>query len=174
MKNYIIIPVLSLLFACGSTNTPAPTNNSPLPNTTKPVADSSSFYYINGRKVYAFLQKQQDSPYIILTAVDYVSNADYRVLNMGIRAIPAAKSKFVIKYLPDSINTKNVYINMQNTKNGATIVYTAMSGNGDILTIDVDAKGRKVFTFDPFVCQNLAGSWTDTMQIYGNLILLEK
>lgn len=77
---------------------------------------------------------------------------------LGIRAIPTTKSKFVIKYLPDSINTKNVYINMQNTKNGTTIVYTAMSSNGCILTIDLDAKGRKVFTFNPFVCQNLAGT----------------
>ncbi|TAF74110.1 MAG: hypothetical protein EAZ53_10340 [Bacteroidetes bacterium] len=168
MKNSLILLVLVFVFACGGPEA------TPTPNTQIKPSDTSSYYYINGKKVYAFLQKQKDSPNLFLTATDYVSKTDYKVLSLGIKAIPSVKTKYVIKYTEDSISTKNVYTGMQTTKNGTTRFFTSMSGSGDVLTVDFDAKGRKVFTFNPFVCQDLTGSWSDTLQIYGNLILLEQ
>lgn len=165
MKKLIILTTLVSLMGCGDKN---PTPKPGLPTNTG-SQDTASYFYQNNVKVLSYLQQQPNSNLIL--ASDFKSSSEYNVLQIGISAIPTTSKSFVIKYSIDSINERNVYMAVQMTKNGVSKFYTAMSGNGDLLRFEIDAQGRKVFKFDPFVCQNLSGSMYDTVRISGKLYL---
>lgn len=165
MKRIIVSMAFISLIGCGDKNPPLLNGTIPEPI----PQDTASYFYQNNVKVLAYLKQQPNSTLIIAT--DFKSNSEYNVLQIGIPTIPTTAKSYVIQYSNSAISETKAYMGFQKTKNGVSTFYTAMSGNGDLLRFEIDVQGRKVFKFDPFVCQNLSGSMYDTVRISGKLFL---
>lgn len=168
MKTSLSLLALIFAFACTDPKTPTPTLK---PNITK--GDTSSYYFVNGVKKLAILEKETFEGNQLLSIRDVKSSSDFTSFTIILKTIPNTQSSFPITYTTTKITDANAYISYQITKDGTTTIYNTDSNFKPMLFLEKDSQNRKVFTIKPQQFRNYLNNFIDTVNISGKLVLLE-